>query len=99
MASFQKGIKRLIEMVSEIDAIPMLGGLYPCQFYNATHYKWLKDMQQQLDSFKVTVFDFLSAVDDGKGHWKQGTFFDAGNFNSTSSSDVSLGHPNDLGHK
>lgn len=31
------------------------------------------------------VFDFLSALDDGKGHWKNGTYFDAN-------------HPSGTGH-
>jgi hypothetical protein len=66
-ASFKNGLLKLIEMIRDINATPMLGGVYPCNFYTEEHYSYLKRMDEDMKGWGVPVFDFLSALDDGQG--------------------------------
>jgi len=84
--SFEKGLKKLIEFTQERGAIPILGSVYPNNFYRPKHYEWLKETNQEMKKWGFTIIDFLSAMDDGHGHWKSGTNEDEG-------------HPNDYGHQ
>jgi len=85
--SFRKGMQILIQMIKDCGAIPILGGLYPCNEYSWFEYETLKDMQNEMEhSWGIPVFNFMRAVDDGKGHWKNDIYVDSG-------------HPNDTGHK
>jgi len=84
--TFETNIKKLIEMVKEISAIPILGGLYPNNMYTQRHYELVKKMQGEMMTWGCPVIDFLRTTDNGNVHWKQGIFSDAG-------------HPNDKGHQ
>ena len=43
-------------------------------------------MHQEMETWGVPVLDFLSATDNGRGHWKKGIYQDAM-------------HPNEKGHR
>jgi len=84
--SFESGLKKLIQFTQEAGAIPILGSVYPNNSYLPKHYGWLKETNQEMKKWGFTIIDFLSAMDDGNGHWKSGTNDDDG-------------HPNDYGHQ
>jgi len=60
--------------------------VYPNNYYQAHHYEYLRRMDEEMHTWGVPVLDFLPAVDDGKGRWKEGLYSDAL-------------HPNDVGHR
>lgn len=76
-------------MCRAIGAQVILGGVYPNQRYDGKQYKLVLETHRELQSWKekfgVTVFDFLSHVDDGSGHWFADMMED-------------FIHPNDKGH-
>lgn len=85
--SFKDGMLKLVKMIHKIGAVPILGGLYPNNLYSAENYKLLLKMQKEMESWpNVIVFEFLSVLDDGKGHWKETTYNDSA-------------HPNTYGHQ
>lgn len=86
----------LYELADEIAAAPtvqlvVLGGVYPCNCYAAHHYMALRSLNarmlaRQSNSTGFPVIDFLGAMDDGHGNWRELEWYDAG-------------HPNTLGHR
>lgn len=79
-------MQKLIRMIRQHDIIPIIAGPYPNNGYNATHYRYIRQLQAELESWSVAVFDFLGATDDLTGKWLTGSWADAG-------------HPNDIGHE
>jgi len=45
--SFQENMQKLLNLVKSINAIPILGGLYPNNMYNTRKYNLLKTVQAQ----------------------------------------------------
>lgn len=46
--SFKINLQRLIEMIRAINAIPVLGGVYPNNQFTPEHYMWLKQMKAEV---------------------------------------------------
>jgi len=84
--TFQENMKKLVQMIKNINAVPILGSVYPNDEYNERHYELLKMVHNNMLTWGEIVIDFLRTTDDGNGHWKPNSSIDAG-------------HPNDLGHK
>ncbi len=82
---FESGIQRLIKMVRDLGALPVLGGVYGHNHYSAAHYQLLKDTHYRMLNWGIPVLNWLEAVDDGEGRWQEGI-----------SSDPA--HPNQIGH-
>ena len=84
------GLLELVALSHSIGAHVVLGGVYPNQKYQEKEYQLLKEVHEELQSWKkkfgVEVLDFLSNVDDGSGKWKEGLYSD-------------FIHPNDAGHE
>ncbi|MCS6812770.1 MAG: DUF1796 family putative cysteine peptidase [Cyanobacteria bacterium] len=83
---FESGLQRLVRMTRELGAYPVLGGVYPHGNYNAEQYWLLKDTHQRMLTWDVPLLNWLSALDDGNGHWRSGISFDPA-------------HPNAIGHR
>ncbi|MGL5081173.1 MAG: DUF1796 family putative cysteine peptidase [Microcoleaceae cyanobacterium] len=83
---FESGLQQLIKMTRALGARPILGGVYPHDHYYPEHYWLLQDTHNRMLNWGVTVLDWLAAVDDGQGHWKEGMSFDPA-------------HPNTIGHR
>lgn len=83
---FESGLQQLVKMIRELGARPILGGVYPHGEYSPEHYWLLRDTHNRMLNWGVPVLDWLAAVDDGQGRWKEGTSFDPG-------------HPNTEGHR
>lgn len=83
---FESGLLHLVERTHALGALAVVGGLYPHQDYTSDHYAGLRHTQARMNSWGIPVLDWLSAVDDGHGHWQPGLAWDAG-------------HPNSRGHQ
>jgi lysophospholipase L1-like esterase len=82
---FLEGLNEISSICQEFNVQIMLGGVYPNNEFDKNHYKALKEVNEIMKKRALT-FDFLSLVDDGKGHWKTGMYEDSG-------------HPNTFGHE
>lgn len=89
---FTDNILRISKLLAALGPKVILGGVYPNNVYGKPEYIALKEVNASLMGIPkecasvLGVIDFLSATDDGKGHWKKGQFHDAG-------------HPNQAGHQ
>jgi len=83
---FESGLQELVKMVREIGAYPILGGVYPHNNYLPEHYWLLQETNNRMQSWDVPILNWLAALDNGEGHFKEGIFFD-------------FAHPNTLGHR
>jgi len=83
---FEQGLLDLIRMVVAINAVPVLGGVYANNDFNADTYAMLKETSKTMSTWGVPVLEWLAAVDDGRGHWREGLYFDHA-------------HPNSEGHR
>ncbi len=83
---FESGLQQLVKMTRELGAIPILGGVYPHGDYSPEHHWLLKDTHSRMVNWGVPVLDWLAALDNGQGKWKEGISFDPS-------------HPNTLGHQ
>lgn len=86
LRAYMAGIRKLVDLARGIGAKPVVAGVYGNDNYGPEHYEVLKRAQSFTFSLGVPVLEWLSAVDDGGGKWKQGISFD----NS---------HPNTEGHR
>jgi lysophospholipase L1-like esterase len=82
---FESGLQQLIKMTRQIGAHPILGSVYPHGDYTPEHYWLLQDTHHRMLSWDVPILDWLAAVDDGQGKWREGLSFDPA-------------HPNSKGH-
>jgi Starch binding domain/GDSL-like Lipase/Acylhydrolase family/Putative papain-like cysteine peptidase (DUF1796) len=83
---FESGLLSLVKMTQDIGALPILGGVYPHGDYSPEHHWLLKNTHNRMLNWGVPVLDWLAAVDNGQGRWKEGTSFDPA-------------HPNTVGHR
>lgn len=83
---FESGLQQLVKMTQELGARPILGGVYPHGDYNPEHGWLLRDTHNRMLSWGVPVFNWLDALDDGRGRWKPGISTDPA-------------HPNMIGHR
>ena len=86
---FESNMAKIVNALKRAGIIPIVGGVYPNNDYLPFHYEILKESNAALkaayDREGSLYLDWLSAVDDGNGHFAEGTFHDAG-------------HPNDIGY-
>ncbi|WP_392533910.1 DUF1796 family putative cysteine peptidase [Nostoc sp. C117] len=83
---FESGLQQLVKMTRDIGARPILGGVYPNNDYSPDHHWLLQDTHNRMLSWDVTVLNWLAALDNGQGRWKDGISFDPA-------------HPNTVGHR
>jgi hypothetical protein len=83
---FESGLQQLVKMTRDIGARPILGGVYPNNDYSPEHYWLLKDTHNRMLSWGVSTLDWLAALDNGQGRWKDGISGDPA-------------HPNTIGHR
>lgn len=81
---FLNNMKEIVQMLKDNKIRVIIGGVYPNNFYGPKEYQTLLEVNKELKELAETI-DFLSKVDDGKGHWKEGY-------------DSDLIHPNSKGH-
>jgi lysophospholipase L1-like esterase len=81
----ESGLQQLVKMTRQLGARPMLGSVYPNGDYSPEHSWLLRDIHRRMLSWGVPVLDWLAAVDDGQGRWREGLSFDPA-------------HPNTQGH-
>ncbi len=82
---FESGLQHLIKMTRQIGARPILGSVYPHGDYTPEHNWLLQDTHHRMLSWEVPMLDWLTAVDNGQGKWREGLSFDPA-------------HPNSKGH-
>ncbi|MFN6498491.1 MAG: DUF1796 family putative cysteine peptidase [Nostoc sp. DedQUE01] len=83
---FESGLQQLVKMTRDIGARPILGGVYPNNDYSLEHRWLLQDTHNRMVNWGVPVLDWLAALDNGQGRWKDGISFDPA-------------HPNTVGHQ
>ncbi|CEL94262.1 unnamed protein product [Vitrella brassicaformis CCMP3155] len=85
---FESGIQHLIQLIKDINARPVLGGVYPNGDYTKDHYTLLKQTEAKMKGWGVPVLDFLTNLEakGGTGKWLDGVSFDPA-------------HPNSKGHR
>ena len=83
--SFMEGIRELVNLTVAMGALPVVCECYCHGMLDAMQYTALKETNHRLEALWVPILPMLAAVDDGKGHWKEGFECDAA-------------HPNAEGH-
>jgi len=83
---YRENMRKLVQLCRNNGIVPIVTGVYPHGAYTPRQYEYAKNMNSELDSWDVATVDFMGAVEDGSGHWAEGTFRDPG-------------HPNDAGHE
>lgn len=83
---FESGLQHLIKMTQELNAIPMLGAVYPHHEYTPEHHNLLAETHNRMLSWNVPLLDWFTTLNDGSGRWQQGLYFDPA-------------HPNTEGHR
>jgi lysophospholipase L1-like esterase len=77
---------RLVNRCRQLGYRVIVAGAYPHNDYQATHYNYIKQINEELDASDIPYVNFLGAIEDGAGHWRAGMYADSG-------------HPNDAGHE
>ncbi len=80
------GLQQLVKMTRALGARPILGGVYPNGDYSSEHHWLLKETHNRMLDWGVTILDWLAALDNGQGRWREGISFDPA-------------HPNTIGHR
>ncbi|MBW4661767.1 MAG: lipase [Drouetiella hepatica Uher 2000/2452] len=83
---FESGLQQLVKMTRQLGASPVLGSVYPHGDYAPEHNWLLRDTHSRMLTWGVPVLDWLTALDDGQGQWREGLSFDPA-------------HPNSRGHR
>ncbi len=78
--------RRLIDLIRQLGAVPVVSGTYPSAHYGSREYAWCRQFNNQLNRWAVAGVDFMAALDDGDGRWLPGFSWDAL-------------HPNAAGHE
>jgi len=84
--TFKSNLQKLVKMCSQHDIIPVIANAYPNNDYLATDYRYIQQINKELDSWGVPTINMLGALDDLSGKFVAGSFVDAS-------------HPNDTGHQ
>ncbi len=85
-AVFDSNMRSIIKALQKAGIRVCAGGVYPSNRYNDFQYAALLKEEDLSDGWGVPVFHWLSALDDGQGHFREGLYFDNG-------------HPNDEGYR
>lgn len=85
-AVFDGNMRKLISVLRKAGIKTAAGGVYPSNRYNEFQYRELLAERRASGSWGVQVFQWLELLDDGKGHFREGLYHDAG-------------HPSDEGYR
>ena len=84
---FRNNLREIIARCRARGIQPVLGSVYPNDnFTEASHHKYVTDMNLEIAAWDVPSINFLGALDRGEGCFVEGITFD-------------LDHPNDAGHR
>lgn len=83
---FESNLKKIAAALQKAGILPILGGVYPNNGYNAFQTAALRASHAEINTWGVEVLNWLDALDDGLGHFKEGQYLNAG-------------HPNDAGYR
>jgi lysophospholipase L1-like esterase len=86
LETFRDGMLGLISDVEAIGAQPVIGLVYPKATYNYREYGFVKEINLLMNTWDVPSINLLGAIDDGRGQWAEGFYFDDA-------------HPNYPGHE
>jgi lysophospholipase L1-like esterase len=84
--SFKSGLKKLALMCKQQGIIPVIASTYPSNDYTSVEYKYIQQINKELDSWGVIGINMLGALDNLAGNFVAGSFADGL-------------HPNDVGHQ
>ncbi|CAK9077985.1 Lipase, partial [Durusdinium trenchii] len=87
---FEQGLLDLISMALSMDAMPVLGGVYPNNDYNAETYAMLKETARTMATWDVPIFEWLPVLEDGHGRWKESLYFDHAHPNTEGKTSLNL---------
>ncbi len=73
---FESNLKKIVQALENAGIRPMLGGLYPNNEYRPFQYEILLETEAHMAAWGVPVFHWLSTLDDGRGHFRQGLYHD-----------------------
>lgn len=85
-SSYVRGIRRLVTMCRQAGFKVIVAGVYCNNFFTLTDYQYLRQADLEFENSDVPYINFLGAVDDGTGKWRDGMWNDAL-------------HPNEQGHE
>ena len=86
-SGFRNNLREIVTRCQARGIQPVLGSVYPNDnFTEASHYKFVTEMNQEIASWDVPSINFLGALDRGDGCFVEGITFD-------------LDHPDDTGHR
>jgi len=86
-SGFRNNLREIVARCQARGIQPVLGSVYPNDnFTEASHYKFVTEMNQEIASWDVPSINFLGALDRGDGCFVEGITFD-------------LDHPDDTGHR
>ena len=83
--TYRTGMLDLIQACRDEGYYPVITLAYPNDGFTSTAYRYLKEMNLEMNTWDVPSINLLGVIDDGNGRWADGFFFNAG-------------HPNYLGH-
>ncbi|MCR4883367.1 MAG: SGNH/GDSL hydrolase family protein [Clostridiales bacterium] len=83
---FEHNLLKIKESLQKTGIRVMMGGVYPHNAYKAMHYELLRETHERMGQWDVPVLQWLDAIEDGCGHFREGFYMDDG-------------HPNDAGYQ
>lgn len=84
--SFESGLLQIIQNCRDEGYYPIIGLVYPNDYYTVRKYGYVKRMNLLINTWDVPSINLLGAIDDGAGRWAEGFIYDSG-------------HPNVPGHE
>ena len=83
---YESGLMQIVQSCRDHGALPIVGLCYVNDGYDVDDYEYLKKMNRKINSWNLPCINFLGALNDGNGHFPEGTTFEGD-------------HPNNLGHE
>ncbi|MBO2517871.1 MAG: hypothetical protein CW338_11495 [Clostridiales bacterium] len=83
---FESNLQKIREALERAGIRVILGGVYPNNNYGPMQYALLRETFRRMETRGVPVLQWLDALEDGQGHFREGLYADAG-------------HPNDAGYR
>ncbi len=85
-AHYREGLRKIIGLCRENGIEPIVGLCYPNDGFDEDDYAAVRAMNIEIAQWDVPTINFLGALDDGQGHFPEGTTFEGD-------------HPDDVGHE
>lgn len=83
---FESNLKKIVSALKKAGILPILGGVYPNNGYKPYQTDALRASHRAISTWGVEVLNWLDALDDGSGHFREGLYYNGG-------------HPNDEGYR